>query len=101
MDDNAVFDGCSATMLSGETAMEVEVYPIDHSQTMRRVVDMAYANMDTRAISVKMLTLAIVIVDAIVEILNGVAITKVIVVTRSGFAARMCLSIDNTADSCF
>ena len=89
---NAVFDGCSATMLSGETAMGD--YPIDAVQTMRRVVDMAYANMDTRAISRKDVDSGHIdaFVDAIVEILNGVAITKVIVVTRSGFAARMLAS---------
>ena len=84
---NAVLDGCAATMLSGETA--VGGYPVEAVKTMRRIADAAmdhvvgsdtpHENFETpRAMG-----------DAIALICNELAITKIVAITISGFAARL------------
>lgn len=87
---NAVLDGCAATMLSGETA--VGNYPIETVSLMRRVADATamhikeqkdgqYKSSDAeipRAID-----------GAISQICRELPISKIVAITKSGYAARM------------
>lgn len=85
---NAVLDGCAATMLSGETA--VGAFPVEAVGTMRRVADAAMEHMigsgkdDDGSLEPPQ-----AMGDAIAMICNELAITKVVAITISGFAARI------------
>lgn len=87
---NAVLDGCAATMLSGETA--IGVGPVAAVSVMRRILDAAaqhqqsilderngpgYASVPQAA------------EDAVSLICRNLAVTKIVAVTISGYAARM------------
>ncbi len=87
---NAVLDGCSATMLSGETA--IGRFPVMAVQTMRRIADAAFYHLRTRPHvneGVGRSTPTQAIEDAIASILRSVPVTKVVAATRGGYAARM------------
>lgn len=87
---NAVLDGCAATMLSGETA--VGAYPLEAVSLMRRVSDAAEAYLQdnlTACGRTDQTTVPQVIEDAIALICRSLPVTKIVAVTRSGFAARM------------
>lgn len=89
---NAVLDGASATMLSGETA--VGAFPIETVSAMRRIADTASAHFQEtpvasspageRADSVPQ-----AMEDAIALICRNLDVTKIVAVTISGYAARM------------
>lgn len=98
---NAVLDGCSATMLSGETA--IGRFPVSAVQTMRLVADAASAHLgkggrfhEDSGNS----TPSQAIEDAIAMILRSVPVTKVVAITRGGYAARM-LSARSVAQPIF
>ena len=85
---NAVLDGCSATMLSGETA--VGRYPIKTVELMRLVSNVAMPHLQSgNEAQHQGATPSQAVEDAIALILRSVPITKVVAVTRSGYAARM------------
>lgn len=87
---NAVLDGCSATMLSGETA--VGRFPFQAVDTMRRVCDAAFHHsqvMQSAQAEAGAANASQVMEDAIALILRSLPITKVVAITRSGYAARM------------
>lgn len=85
---NAVLDGCAAVMLSGETA--VGKNPVQAVSLMRRVVDQSEAfrrklqaaQMDNRS------AVPAAMASAIEILCRESAITKVIAISRGGFAAR-------------
>ncbi len=98
---NAVLDGCSATMLSGETA--IGRFPVAAVKTMRRIADAAFAHLDRRSSSRESSgnsTPTQAIEDAIAMILRSVPVTKVVAITRGGYAARM-LSARSVAQRIF
>jgi len=98
---NAVLDGCSATMLSGETA--IGRFPIVAVETMRRIADAAFAHLATTPRSYDSFgnsTPIQAIENAIAMILRSVPVTKVVAVTRGGYAARM-LSARSVAQPIF
>ncbi len=84
---NAVLDGASATMLSGETA--VGAYPVAAVATMREVATAAEAYLTE---STEPHNEAVNVADAMSEAIAGVCrslpVTKIVAITRSGFAAR-------------
>lgn len=87
---NAVFDGCSATMLSGETA--VGLFPIKAVEVMRSVVDSISSHIEQQIRDERLsspLSKARGIVDAVAMILESTQVDKVVAITRSGYAARM------------
>lgn len=89
---NAVLDGAAATMLSGETA--IGDYPIETITAMQRIASTASAHLqaelsgdstspgDQKGVPAAM-------EDAIALICRNVAVTKIVAVTISGYAARM------------
>ena len=91
---NAVLDGGSATMLSGETA--VGRYPVESVQMMDRIAKQAtayqnklnVANISDSKYKSSDSTVPRAIEDAIALICQSLPITKIVAVTVSGFAAR-------------
>jgi pyruvate kinase len=95
---NAVLDGCSATMLSGETA--VGSFPIEAVTTMRKIIEHAESFVSSGLIA-GLKTPDInrandATAKAIALICESADIDKIIAVTRSGFAARTlsCLGVN-------
>lgn len=92
---NAVLDGCAATMLSGETA--VGAYPVEAVSVMRRIAESVETHLqaslditpalsggrDQQADSVPE-----AMAQAIALICRSLPITKIVALTRSGYAAR-------------
>lgn len=87
---NAVLDGCSATMLSGETA--IGAHPVLAVDVMRRIAEGAeiylQQNLDDQN-TTKNMSVPRAIEDAISLICRSLPITKIVAITRSGFAAQM------------
>ncbi len=87
---NAVLDGCAATMLSGETA--IGAYPVESVRLMRAVADAAETHaqgeLDQGAVALGK-SVPEVIGRVIPMMCRALPITKIVAITRSGFAARM------------
>lgn len=87
---NAVFDGCSATMLSGETA--VGANPAEAVLVMRRILDAAEAHVireKSAGADREQLSIPEGVGRAIGLLSSSLPITKIVCVTLGGFAARM------------
>lgn len=86
---NAVVDGCSAMMLSGETA--IGRFPAKAISIMRAVADAAeahvQASLDTGHAAFGT-GIPQVMGSAIAHISRSLPITKIVAITRSGYAAR-------------
>lgn len=97
---NAVLDGCSATMLSGETA--IGKYPVEAVSLMRKVISQSEAYKRNHSFGQKQddskRPVPMAVSDAIELICSEANISKIIAVTRSGFAARA-LSIRNLSQT--
>jgi len=84
---NAVLDGCAATMLSGETA--VGDFPVEAVRTMRGVADAAAGFVLSKRVDGKSVeAVPHVVAEAIALMCRSLPITKIVAMTRSGYAAR-------------
>ncbi len=86
---NAVFDGCAATMLSGETA--VGANPVEAVEVMRQVIESAEGHEHSGAESSETIESGIpnAMSEAIAGMCRSLPITKIVTVTLGGFSARM------------
>ena len=84
---NAVIDGAAATMLSGETA--IGEYPEKSVKLMSSVADRIADHMDKKRLLDGKNSIPLAFGQAISDLCNSLPITKVVVVTITGFAARM------------
>ncbi|MCW9033583.1 MAG: pyruvate kinase [Rhodospirillales bacterium] len=87
---NAVMDGCAATMLSGETAMGN--HPVEAVKLMRGVLTAAEAHQQTTldmGRNEEDETIQEATMEAVILLARKLPITKIVVITKTGFAARM------------
>lgn len=85
---NAVLDGASATMLSGETA--IGDFPNESVRTMREIIELTELSMIPQADStVKSFVIADAVSQAVCTLVAATRIDKCVVLTRSGYAARV------------
>ena len=89
---NAVLDGAAATMLSGETA--IGAYPIETITAMQRIASTASTHLQDELSGNSSKPegntgVPAAMEDAIALICRNVAVTKIVAVTISGYAARM------------
>lgn len=95
---NAVLDGCAGVMLSGETAIGKN--PSEAVALMRRVIDQSENYMRkidaSRNVAASKSAVPTAIANAIEVICKESPITKVVAISRSGFAVKT-LSIRNLA----
>ena len=93
---NAILDGCTAVMLSGETA--IGKYPVESVSLMHRVIDQSELykrkNDDSVVKTNTNSAIPLAMADAIEMICRESSVTKIVAITRSGFAAKT-LSIRN------
>jgi pyruvate kinase len=92
---NAVLDGCSAAMLSGETA--VGAHATESVAVMRRIADAAESDLQARLDDGREAgrrgdrptSVPQAMEDAVALVCRSLPITKIVAVTISGYAARM------------
>jgi pyruvate kinase len=84
---NAVLDGASALMLSGETA--IGAYAVEAVSLMRRVADRAAGSMQDSLDAEPGASVPMAVGEAIAMMCRRLPITKIVAITISGYAARM------------
>lgn len=86
---NAVLDGASAVMLSGETA--IGKYPVEAVSLMRRIASAATApeQVIDDQIEDRRRSIPPAIADALSLLSRRLPVTKIVAITIAGFAARM------------
>ena len=87
---NSVLDGCSATMLSGETA--IGSFPEKSVKKMKEISFVSSQHIRTKQVSKRINSEKSLIRDhmakAVAHLCKNTHITKVVAITKSGFAAR-------------
>jgi pyruvate kinase len=86
---NAVLDGASALMMSGETA--VGAFPYDACQTMNNIILEAekYQDKLNHKLKISVKDTPNSVAKGIKEVCEALDITKVVCITKSGYAAQM------------
>jgi pyruvate kinase len=86
---NAVLDGCAATMLSGETA--IGAFPIEAVKLMKGVAMAAeqFLIEQNARQPVEMDQAPQLIARSVLELSSCLPVTKIVAITRSGFAAQL------------
>ena len=85
---NAVYDGCSATMLSNETVFGKKPHLI--IREMRKIINSASIHQLKKESSIKKIfDISQTICKATIDICRSLSITKIIVITKTGYAARL------------
>ena len=92
---NAVLDGASAIMLSGETA--VGAYPVEAVDVMRSIADSSETYEQENAIHRRISRLEnksipAAMSGAVNAVMSNLDVSKIVVITKSGFAARVVAS---------
>lgn len=88
---NAVLDGASALMLSGETA--IGRFPIEAVALMRRVADTVEKSAQDASDQMPSLGIPQAMGEAVAMLCRRLPITKIVAVTLSGYAARVVANI--------
>jgi pyruvate kinase len=87
---NAVLDGAAALMLSGETA--IGRHPVEAVELMRRVADAVVASTHPPQTTLSDVTVPRAMGEAIGLLCERLPITRIVAITRSGYAARIVAS---------
>ena len=91
---NACIDNCSATMLSGETAISKNY--VNNVKTMKKIINSAnkYFKTEIKNNRQKNKKIETAIQNACIDLCNNLEIDKVITITKTGYSARV-LSLCN------
>ena len=85
---NAIYDGCSATMLSQETVLAKK--PEIIVREMRKIINTTLDNKKKiQKNKLEQNKISQTIAESIVSICNKLPITKVVVITKTGYAAQI------------
>ncbi|MFH1403488.1 MAG: pyruvate kinase [Candidatus Altiarchaeota archaeon] len=84
---NAILDGADAVMLSSESAMGR--YPMESVRVMSRIAREIEEFVPTKRLSYAKNNVSLAIANAVNTVINSIEVDKIIVLTKSGYTARL------------